>query len=218
MRTKGIFLILGLSLVSASLFSQGLFNYRSKRGAGWLSGQLPDNARFSLMMGTSYSSFSTGTGMFGNYISPVLEYDLTPSFTLIAGGTFSFNRYSNLPPSVVFNSNYSAMQQGLTDHSLFAAGRYMITDNLFMTGSVYREEGHLPLSLMYQGIPAMNPGALSYQNQGMSMGIGYRINENFQFGAEIGVRRTNNPFHHYSPFSDPFGNRYNRSRHRISPF
>lgn len=212
--TRIISFSLAILLISFQGISQGLFNNGSARGAGLLSGQLPDNARFSLELGTGFSSFSSGAGMMENYISPTVEFDVSPSFTLVAGGSFSFNQYSNLPQSVVVNNNSISSRQGMTDHSLFVAGKYMISENLFMTGTVYREEGNLPMLMMNPG--NMNHGIMDYKNQGMSMGIQYRISDNLHFGAEVGVNRTNNPYQFYSPFSGPFGNR--PGYHRTSPF
>lgn len=206
-----IYLLLSLSLAVTPVFSQGLYNGGSAKGAGWLSGQLPENARFNLELGTGFTAFSSGTGILGNYISPRLEYDISPSLTVIAGGTFSFNRYNNLSQSLVVNNDSAPFQQGFTDHSVFAAGRYMINDNLIMTGSLYREEGHLPLVMTDRNV-------LNYSSQGMSMGLEYKISDNLRFGAEIGVNRSNNPYHHYSPFSDPFGRHGRSGNHRISPF
>ena len=210
-KARLIYILIALSLITLPGFTQGLFNTGSARGAGWLSGQLPENARFNLELGTGFSSFSSGASMLGSYISPRLEYDLSPSFTIIAGGSFGFNQYSNLPQSLVVNNSAGPVQQGgMTDYSLFMSGRYMINDNLFMTGSVYREQGQLPPLMM-------NRGAMDYTSQGMSMGLEYRITDNLHFGAEVGVRRSDNPYHFYSPFSDPFNSRHSRSRHRLAP-
>ncbi len=207
-----LYLFLALSLVLSPVFPQGPYNSGSSSRTGWLSGQMPDkNTRFSLEVGTGFTSVASGTSMFSNYFSSRLEYDLSPSFTIITGGSFALNQYNNLPQSLVVNSNSTPAQQGLADHALFMSGRYMINENLFMTGTVYREQGHLPMLLM-------NRGSMDYSSQGMSMGIEYRVNDNIQFGAEVGVNRSNNPYHHYSPFSDPFNYRSGRSRNRFSPF
>jgi len=215
MKTKRFFhLAIVLLLVSSAATAQGLFSTGEHRGAGLLSGNLPDNARFGLEMGTSFTSFG-GSGMLGNFISPRLEYDVSPSFTLITGGTISFNRYSGLEQPLVLNNNNntSFRQQGPTDYSVFMSGRYMINDNLMVTGTVYSEEGQLPLMMM------MNPALGSYSSRGMSMGLEYRITENLRFGAEVGMNRSNNPYHLFQPYNDPFGTRrYNRSRSMFSPF
>jgi hypothetical protein len=210
-----VILMVTLSLISFSGFTQSLMNQGATRGAGWLSGQLPDkNARFSLEMGTGFSSFSSGASMFGNYISPSLEYDLSPSFTIIAGGSFSFNQFNNMPQPLVMNTNINntrPLQKGLSGHSLFMSGRYMINENLFMTGTVYSDQGQIPLLMS-------SPEIFGYKSQGMSMGLEYRISNNLHFGAEVGINRSNNPYHFNSPFSDPFNNRHNRSRYNFAPY
>jgi hypothetical protein len=209
-----IFFLVILALISFSGLSQGLMNHGA-RGAGWLTGQLPDkNTRFSLEMGTGFSSFSSGGSMLGNYIAPRFEYDLTPSFTIIAGGSFSVNQYNNLPQPLVTNNNMNnvrPLQQGLSGHSLFVEGRYMVNENLFMTGSLYSDQGQIPLSMV-------NPEIFGYNTQGMTMGIEYRISKNLHFGAGVGVNRSNNPYQFYSPFADPFSNRHGRSRHQLFPY
>jgi hypothetical protein len=217
MMKKGriVFLLVTLSLISFSGLTQSLMNQGATRGAGWLSGQLPDkNTRFSLEMGTGFSSFSSGASMLGNYIAPRVEYDLSPSFTIIAGGSFSFNQYNNMPQPLVMNNNINntrPLQQGLSGHSMYMSGRYMINENLFMTGTVYSDRGQMPLSLS-------SPDIFEYTNQGMSMGLEYRISNNLHFGAGVGITRSNNPYHFNSPFSDPFNNRHSRSRYNFSPY
>jgi len=218
MRTRAI-IILSLLLISCSSFSQGLVNpYGNTRGAGWLSGRLPDNARFNLELGTSFSSFGAGAGLLRNYVSPVLQYDFSPSFAIITGGTFSSNHYNNLPQSVVVHGNTMPGVQPLNDYSLFMTGVYRLSDNFYMTGTVYRDQGNLPIMMQSTGMTWLNRGLGSYTNEGMSMGFGYRVSEKFRFGAEIGVNRTNNPYSIYSPFSDPFNSRQYRSRHHFSPY
>ena len=218
MKTRAIIFI-SLLLISYSSFSQGLLNPSGNAGgAGWLSGRLPQNTRFNLELGTSFRSFGAGAGLLRNYVSPVLQYDLSPSFTLIAGGTFSSNHFNNLPQSIVVHENTMPGRQPLNDHSLFMTGVYMLSDNFFMTGTVYREQGNLPIMMQNSGLTYLNRGLGSYTNEGMSMGFGYRVSEKFRFGAEIGVNRTNNPYSIYSPFSDPFNSRHYRSRHHFPPY
>jgi hypothetical protein len=199
---------MALLLVTIPGMPQGLFNSGPARGAGLLSGNLPRDSRFSLEMGTGFSSFSSGTTMLGNYISPRFEYDVNSALTIVAGGSFSFNRYNNLPSgSLVENS---LPMQGMTDHSLFVSGRYLLSENLVITGSLYREEGHLPVFSMSQAMMnrgAHNQGFMEYRNHGMTMGFEYRITDNFHFGAQIGVNRGNNPYSLYSPYADPFRQR-----------
>ncbi len=228
MRTsRFINLVIALWLISAAAVSQGLSATGNARGAGLLSGNLPENSRFGLEMGTSFTSFSSGGGMTGSYISPLFEYDLNPSFTIITGGTIAFNRYSDMPQPLVMNNNMPhAHQQGPTDYSMFMSGRYMVNDNLAVTGTVFREEGQLPLLMMmnpslggYGSQGMMNPAMGEYRSHGMVMGLEYKITENLRFGAEVGMNRTNNPYHLWAPYSDPFGNRrYNRTRNMFSPF
>ncbi len=210
--TRFLNLVIALLLVASSSAAQGLSGSGNTRGTGLLSGNLPENARFGLEMGTSFTSFG-GSGMLGSFISPRLEYDITPSFSMIAGGTISFNRYSDLPQPLVMNNNTASLQQGPTDYSVFMSGRYMLNDNLVMTGTVYSEEGQLPLLMM------TNPALGNYSSRGMSMGLEYRITDNLRFGAEVGMNRSNNPYHLFQPYNDPFGTRrYNRSRSMFSPF
>jgi hypothetical protein len=209
--SRKICFLLALLLVTLPGMTQGLLNTGNARGAGLLSGKLPQDSRFSLEMGTGFTSFGSGTTMLGNYVSPRFEYNVNPALTIVAGGSFSFNRYNNLPgQSLVENS---LTMQGMTDHSLFVSGRYLMNENLVITGTVYREEGNLPVFSMSQAMMnrgAHNQGFMEYRNHGMSMGFEYRITDNFHFGAEIGINRSNNPYSLYSPFADPFRH---RSRH-----
>ena len=210
-KARLLYLLVAFSIAAPQLFSQILPGSGSARGAGMLSGQLPANTRLNLEVGTSFSSFSSGGNMFGNYVSPQLQLDISPSFSIVTGGRFSFNQYNNLLQPVVVHSSVAPVRQGPSDYSIFMSGRYMINENLIMTGTVYKDQGYLPMLFM-------NRGGMEYDSRGMSMGLEYRITDNLRFGAEIGMTRTNNPYHFYSPFSDPFGSRQGRSRYGFSPY
>lgn len=210
-KARLLYLLIAFSLATLQAYSQILPGSGSARGAGLLSGQLPANTRLNLEVGTGFSSFSNGAGMFGSYVSPVLQFDVSPSFSVVTGGRFSFNQYSNLPQPLVVHSNVAPVRQGPTDYSIFMSGRYLINENLIMTGTVFKDQGYLPMLFM-------DRGGMDYSSSGMSMGLEYRISNNLSFGAEVGMTRTNNPYHFYSPFSDPFGSRQGRSRYGFSPY
>ncbi len=171
---------------------------------GLISGQSSENARLDLQVGTNFSSYSSGMSRFGSYISPHLQYQVNPALTIVAGGSFSFSQYNEPTSLLVQNS----MSQGLnrpTDYSVYMSGSYKVNENLMMTGTVYNDQGNIPSILMNRGEVnnGLNPALTSYSSHGMSMGIQYRVSETVQFGARVGVNRTDNPYHLYSPFSTP---------------
>jgi long-subunit fatty acid transport protein len=88
----------------------------------------------------------------------------------------------------------SGFSGNITTTTLFGSGSYQVNERLTVTGAAYKTIN-----------PAFNsrlsPDKLQMEAQGVSMGVGYRINDNLHIGAEIRMQQGNSTF--YAPFANP---------------
>lgn len=152
--------------------------------------------KFGFQAGTSFSSFGSGFSLFSNQISPYLSYQVSPKFSLEIGTTISNYNTGNSPVLSLSGEPISTSFMGLSG---YAVGRYHASERLMISGSVYRESSVMP-SL------SMNPAAFEFLNQGMAVGIDYKISDKFSVGAGLQVMQSNNPWG-----SSYFNNPYQRS-------
>jgi hypothetical protein len=140
--------------------------------------------KFGFQAGTSFSSFGNGFSMFSNQISPHLSYQVNPKFSLEIGTTISNYNTGN---SAVYSLTGDPMPASFMGVSGYVAGRYLLSERLTISGSVYRESSVMP------GL-SVNPAAFEFLNQGMAVGFDYKISDKFSFGAGIQMMQTNNPW------------------------
>ncbi len=210
MRKKITAAFVALLIASAPVLGQG-----SILGQGGLLGQSPlqsgslftnsDNIDTRLEIGTGVTSFARGNSMVNSYISPSVSYNFDSGLSLTVGGTFSTGNQA--PRSVVLRDGSGGMSQS-GSHSVFAAGKYNVNENLTISGLIFHEEGNMQVRNQ-----PLNP-ALNYSRQGASMKLDYSINDRLHFGAGVTVTEGTSPYH------SPFGGRQNvfgSRSHRMFP-
>lgn len=189
------FLVALLFIPASSLLSQ-TFNGRAFSpflpGAVlplWTTQTMP---AFSLQTGAEFGMFNNGS-MLNTYLAPVFSQPLGKKLTLSAGAMISNTTFHN---ARMFDQagELSDFSGNLTTMTLFGSGSYQLNDRVTVTGAAYKTIN-----------PAFNsrlsPDNLRMEAQGVSMGVGYRINDNLHIGAEIRMQQGNSSF--YTPFSNP---------------
>lgn len=143
--------------------------------------------KFGLDVG-AFAGFSSYSGeLFGTYVSPKVNYRLTPKFSLTVGGTFvtaygsPYNFSSN-------EGSFNNPQANFTRSFLYASGAYKLTDRLIISGTVYKE-----INAFNQYPNASKTNSNDYQ--GMIMGVDYKIGENFFIQGQIEI--SNDPYSRY---------------------
>jgi hypothetical protein len=148
--------------------------------------------------GTAFAASKYGSN-YGLFVSPRISYPVTNRLTLSVGGLFrSYSPLSGMEnPTQNRHPFHAAQMQSL----LMVEGAYRVSENLTLTGMVYRE------------IPANN---IQLQNRrieakGMIMGIDYRVNDHVFIRGQVEISNGRNPY-----YADPFLNPH-RGRH-FDPF
>lgn len=152
--------------------------------------------KFNLELGTSFGTGAYGS-YFGTYVAPSISYPLSSRFTITGGGYFA-----GLSPilqgenSPVRNNPFGSMY---SRSYLFVKGAYRLTDNLVVSGLVYKEVDFFNAN--QQPVPGTN-----FENQGFIMGVDYKIGDNVFIRGSVEVSNGNRPSY-YSPFMNPGSNR-----------
>ncbi|HAN17775.1 MAG: hypothetical protein A2X13_08475 [Bacteroidetes bacterium GWC2_33_15] len=157
---------------------------------------------YSVSVGAGYNSFSNNLSMMSSYVAPSVNY--------IAGDRLSFTING-----VIMQNNYN----GLENFSGYQAGAYNSnTSNYGINGSVlyqisekwsiYGDGTYFENQSMYNDY---NSGMYDNDYKSVSLGVGYKISEKFQFNAQFRYSKGLNPvYNSISPFyQSPFN--YNHS-------
>jgi long-subunit fatty acid transport protein len=139
--------------------------------------------KIGLEAGSNFSSFGNGVSLLSNSITPRISWQTNDSFVLEAGISFSSFHSRSIP----FQS-LTGLQSGnpFMGISGYASGRYMASERLMISGTVFRH------SSMNQGL-SINPGAFQFLNQGASFGFDYKLSEKFSFGAGFQINHISGP-------------------------
>jgi hypothetical protein len=99
-------------------------------------------------------------------------------------------------PSLSISENQSYTMPTVNNISVFTQGQYSVNSRLTVSGSAYKQ--------VNSTVHSMNPKALDYGMQGVSVGFDYKITEGIHVGAQINFQNNTNPYYNpyyrYSPY------------------
>lgn len=173
----GIIFLFSISLSQAQWIGAGFYS-------PFASPQNPNQKfKIGLEAGSSFSSFGNGFSLLSNSITPRISWQTNDSFVLEAGISFSSFHSRSLP----FQS-ISGFQSGnpFMGISGYASGRYLASERLMISGTVFRQ------STVNPGL-TLNSGAFHFLNQGASLGFDYKVSEKFSFGAGFQINHVSGP-------------------------
>lgn len=156
--------------------------------------QIKRKPSFHVSFGTNFAT-TFGSGSYvGTFVSPHIAYPVSKRFTLRVGGTFTnalgstFNEpYPNRQPNYYLGN--------LNRSFIYAEGAYQLSERVMLTGAVYKE-----IDLTRNPFPKNQ--AVSYDNQGMILGVDYKIGENVFIRGQVEISNGRNPYY-YSPMGFP---------------
>lgn len=143
--------------------------------------------KFRLSAG-AFAGTSFGSGeYFGTYVTPQINYRLSPKFTLTAGMTLT-NTFGNPYNYYLAEGGNGYPSANFTRSFLYASGAYQLNERLVLSGTVYKA-----INLFNQNTFSTKSSAGDYQ--GMIMGVDYKIGKNIFIQGQIEI--SNNPYQHY---------------------
>ena len=206
-----------LILVSSSVFSQGYYNSKMAPKPDTIISEINDSeldhkeisdlilkrkVRINVEVGTTFGTTFGNGSYFGTYVSPRLTIPVSNRFSLRTGGYFLNSQAINSNSETSFYNPYNPFSNGLNRTFVYVEGAYQLTDNLTVTGAVYKEFN------MFNKPPAgINYG--DYDYEGVIMGVDYKIGDNVFIRGQVEFSNGRSPYHRSSGFGhqgfmDPF--------------
>ena len=158
--------------------------------------QLPEQNKIKKLdvdvnMGTSVA-VSHGKLYSGYFMAPAFNYHVNPRLNVRVGLVY----YRTTLPPLSISENQTYTFPTVNNFSVFTEGQYSVNSRLTVTGSAYKQ--------LNTTVHTMNPKALDYGMQGVSVGFDYKISEGLHVGAQFNFQNTTNPYYNpyyrYSPY------------------
>jgi hypothetical protein len=158
----------------------------------------------------AFAGTSFGSGeYFGTYVSPQVNYRLSPKLTVTGGATI-VKSYGSLYSYPSNEESFGYPSANFTRTFLYASGAYQLSERLIISGTVYKE-----FNVFDQ--QSTNSKNYSGDYQGMIMGVDYKIGKNIFIQGQIEI--SNNPYSRHGYPNSSFGNGFgNNSFNRYPPF
>lgn len=182
--------------------SEGVLNTNIYTGSAISGGDLNTGVTLATPFTPIFSNFQTGMsfGSFGSgsymqtYVRPSFTVPINKQLSVSTGVTYGHTQFNNLP--VVNNrGEYQRYSGGMNTLTVHAAGSYNVSDKLRISGAAYKTVNPALNS-------RLNPQAINAEAQGVSVGVGYQLNDNSYIGAQISVQQSNSTIY-TSPYSTP---------------
>ncbi|HNV81971.1 MAG: hypothetical protein WBK12_05680 [Tenuifilaceae bacterium] len=162
----------------------------------------PGETKYSLEVGTGFSTFGGGNSFTTSFISPMIAYSPTERLQIAVGGKFSHANFGNLSLGDFRAERFNGQVTPGNPTEAFAYGRYLVNSKLTVYGM-----GAFGKNLPYMSLYQSRFGTADYQH--LSFGLDYKISDKTSIGASFGV--TNGPAWGVSPFGG-------QSNHLTNPF
>lgn len=200
-----------LILVSSSVFSQAYYNSETAPKADTLNTEVNDSelnhkeisdiilkrkVKFNVEVGTTFGTTFGNGSYVGTYVSPHLTVPITNRFSLSTGGYFLNSQAINSNSENSFYNPYNPFSNGLTRTFIYVEGAYRLTENLTVTGAVYKE-----FNMFNKPPQGINSG--DYDYEGVIMGVDYKIGENIFIHGQVEFSNGRSPYHRTSGFGHP---------------
>lgn len=150
----------------------------------------------SVSLGTAFSSFGPGYNMFGTYVMPEFTVPINKKFAIRAGIGYS-NMFYSTP-----GSEGTMFQQNNAHYgSVYVSGIYSVNEKLTIAGTAYKT-----FDLAARPEDQLNPRALDFSNEGISVNVDYKISDNVRFNVGFSYQKRNG-----------YGNMYNPGGYNMNP-
>jgi hypothetical protein len=168
---------------------------------------------FRLEVGSAFGFSSSGGQMFGVFTSPHFSYKLSDKWRINSGLRIQNSNFLSWYNPFIphFPERMQIFDHNITQTLMYAESEYLINPRLLISTKVFKE-----VSLFNE--PQVNPYALDLSGEGVSFGINYLVNDNFHFGAEVGISRGVNPYNPWYPATFGYPGRSPYKINSLSPF
>ncbi|RLD61297.1 MAG: hypothetical protein DRJ05_02955 [Bacteroidetes bacterium] len=136
-------------------------------------------------IGTSFGTNFGGGNYFGSYVAPEVSYQLAPRFT-VSGGAMLTSGFPMGSSEPYYYGAPGLLSGSVNRTFVYAKGAYQVSENLRITGAVYKEVNVFNSQL--QNYPGAN-----FDYEGVIMGVDYQIGKNMFIHGEVEFSNGANP-------------------------
>lgn len=147
---------------------------------------------YSVSVGTGYSSFSNNLSMMNTYVAPSINYMANDRLSFTINGVVMQNNYNGL-------ENFSGYQAGAynsktSNYGISGSALYQISERW----SIYGDGTYFENQSVFTNY---NSGMYDNDYKSVSLGVGYKVSDKFQFQAQFRFSDGLNPaYNSLSPF------------------
>ncbi len=169
--------------------------------------KLHNKVSYSVNVGTGFTSFGSNMSMMNTYVAPTVDYQVNSKLNLSVTGIIMQNNYNGLEGFYGDKSGYS-YNSNVSNYGITGSAYYQLNDKW----SVWGDGAYLENQSVFNDYRAE---AYNSDFKTVSVGVGYKVNDNLHFNIQYRYSDGLNPAYSYtSPFYNPTYNPY-RSNHSI---
>ena len=168
-----------------------------------------DGVSYSVAMGTGYTSFGSSASMMNSYIAPTVNYQVNSKLNFSVTGIIMQNNFNGLDGFYGNQTGYS-YNSNPSNYGITGTAYYQLNDKW----AVWGDGAYLENQSVFNDYRAQ-----AYDNdfKTMSIGVGYKLNDNLRFNIQYRYSNGLNPAYQYnpvfnsrpySPFNTGFGSWY----------
>jgi len=152
--------------------------------------------RYNINIGTSFTAGGFYGDMFQTWVAPEIQFPVSDRLSIRAGVVVGHVHASNMGfmPNGIENQGNTA---NWMTYTLYAEGTYKISNDLTMTGTVFKKIDQTPAWV--------NQSVYNQDFESYSLSFHYRLSNSMHIGANIRIDRGANPsiYQPYSPYGRP---------------
>jgi long-subunit fatty acid transport protein len=163
--------------------------------------KLHNKVSYSVAVGTGFSSFGNDMSMMNSYIAPTLDYQVNSKLNFSVTGIIMQNNYNGFEgfygndTEYMYNSNVS-------NYGITGSAYYQLSDKW----SVWGDGAYLENQSVFNDYRA---DVYDRDYKTLSIGVGYKLNDNFRFNMQYRYSNGLHPSYQYNPMFN--GSRFHNS-------
>jgi len=163
--------------------------------------KLHNKVSYSVAVGTGFSSFGNDMSMMNSYIAPTLDYQVNSKLNFSVTGIIMQNNYNGFEEFYGNDTEYM-YNSNVSNYGITGSAYYQLSDKW----SVWGDGAYLENQSVFNDYRA---DEYDRDYKTLSIGVGYKLNDNFRFNMQYRYSNGLHPSYQYNPMFN--GSRFHNS-------
>ena len=163
--------------------------------------KLHNKVSYSVAVGTGFSSFGNDMSMMNSYIAPTLDYQVNSKLNFSVTGIIMQNNYNGFEEFYGNDTEYM-YNSNVSNYGITGSAYYQLSDKW----SVWGDGAYLENQSVFNDYRA---DVYDRDYKTLSIGVGYKLNDNFRFNMQYRYSNGLHPSYQYNPMFN--GSRFHNS-------